>query len=190
MQFPLWATPERRTYLVEMFQKSRGFCVYGEGQDCMAIRAIRFNPSKPVPKRFRQHLYEFHSEWLIEYWKEDDRDMRAYLWKLERKHLHALPPITHRGQFDSIRRDEFLAERPVFRIVGIGVSAFTQRRIAQVEIPDLHTTIWVDLSGVALKTSKNKLRKLARYNRGAVPKGLVDDIDTRCRKAVERYLNS
>ncbi len=188
MQFPLWATPQRRANLVELFDKSGGFCVYGEGQDCMAIRAIRFNPSQPVPKRFRQHLYEFHSEWLIEEWKADDRDMRAALSKLERRRLHALPRITHRGQFDSLQREAFLAERPVFRIVGIGVNAFTQKRIAQVEIPGLHTTIWVDLSGIFNPSSKNKLRKLARYKRGAVPKGLADDIYARCRKAVAQYL--
>ncbi|KKM98472.1 hypothetical protein LCGC14_1157780, partial [marine sediment metagenome] len=94
--------------------------------------------------------------------------------------------IWQRGPFDTIRREIFLSERPVFEIVGIGVNAFTQHRVAQVNIPGLKVTRWVDLSGMKTEgLSKNQLRKLARYKRGAIPKGMVAQMEARVRKAVK-----
>ncbi|MBI4294647.1 MAG: hypothetical protein HY669_00595, partial [Chloroflexi bacterium] len=111
---------------------------------------------------------------------EDDRDQRSYLWQLEKRRMHALPRIKRRGPWDSIRMQQFLAERPVFEIVGIGVSAFTQHRVAKVKIPELHKILWVDISGSNL--SKNKLRKLAR-GRGRVP----EEIHAIVARVVRRY---
>jgi hypothetical protein len=59
--------------------------------------------------------------------------------------------------------------------------------VAQVSLPGLKATIWVDLSGIKTEgLSKNQLRKLARYKRGAVPKGMVAQIETRVHQAVKR----
>ena len=168
MTFPLWATPARRACLVEI---------------------ALANPLAYEIDLFTGNLTNPTIEELIDYWKCDDRGERSYLWKLERRRLHALHPrISKRGPFDSIRREQYLAERPIFHIVAIGVNAFTQRRVAQVVIPDLEATLWVDISGISREVSKSKLRKLARYRRGAVPKELVDQIHLRCRRAVEQRL--
>ena len=124
----------------------------------------------------------------ISHWKADDREARSLLWKLEQRRLHAIPHQRKRGLFDSIRREQYLAERPMWQVVAVGVNAFTQRRTAKVVIPDLGTTLWVDISGIPLGVSKNKLRKLARHKRGSVPQALVDQIYLRCRRAVEQQL--
>jgi len=88
--------------------------------------------------------------------------------KLEQRRLHVAPnKRIRRGPFDSIRREQFLAERPIFLVVGIGVNAFTQRRVAKVEISGLEKVILVDLSGV--EVSKNRLRKLSRHPGGRIP---------------------
>ncbi len=219
MSFSQWATPARRARLVELLTQSKGLCVHGhEGCTHLAdtyslltttkvvCESIPKAPSDPlyrgevhlsvrVVKDHRPvltsegHCYELASETLIEGWKADDRLKSAQIRKLVNRHLHAAPQIWRRGPFDSIRREDFLAERPVYKVVGIGVNAFTQHRVAQVEIPGLKATIWVDLSG--LKTeglSKNQLRKLARYKRGAIPKGMLSQMETRVHQAAKRVL--
>lgn len=165
-QFSLWATPARRAYLVELF----------------------VNPQDWQIDMLTEELLNPVADELIDHWKADDRDNRAFLWKLEKRRLHAQLKIKKRGEFDSIRREQYLADRPIFRIVAIGVGAFTFKRVAQVQIPGL-ATVWVDISGIPLKVSKNKRHKLARYGRGAVPQDLVEQIYARCRKAVQQYLN-
>ena len=164
MRFPQWATPERRNFLVELFLKSGGFCVYGHGMVCL-------NPC---------HHYELVIDDRIEEWKGADREERAYLWKLEERRLHAAHKKLRRGPFDSIRKEAYLADRPVFQVLGIGVNAFTQRRVAKVEIPDLEKVMWIDISGVGL--SKNQLRKLTRRPKGGIPQAIY----TRIREAVGR----
>jgi len=166
MTFPQWATPERRNFLVELFLESRGFCVYGHGMTCL-------NP---------HHHYELVIDDRIEEFKRSDREERSYLWKLLERRLHAAPnKRIQRGPFDSIRREQYLAARPIFLVVGIGVNAFTQRRVAKVEIPGLEKVIWVDLSGV--EVSKRRLRKLSRRPGGNIP----DAIYSRIAQAVRRY---
>ncbi len=167
MEYPLWATPQRRAILVEM---------------------ALANPLAYEVDLITGNLLNPALEDLIDYWQDEDRDERSYLWKLEKRWLHRLyPQIRRRGPWDSIRMEQYLADRPIFEIVAIGVSALTFKRMAEVRIPALKATLWVDLSHLEL--SKNKLRKLARYKKGAVPKELQDQIENRCRQAVQRYLN-
>ena len=135
-----------------------------------------------------QGQYFSTSEEVIAAWKADDRVARERLWRLEQRRLHAAPQLRKRGEFDSIRREQYLADRPVWHIVGIGLNAFTQKRVAQVEIPGLKKVIWVDLAGIKLGVSENKLRKLARYKAGAIPKALVSQMESRIAKVVARFL--
>lgn len=156
---------------------------------------------KRYPSFTHRKVVDTHTEWVggiyfieedgaIADWKADDRARSSDLWKLERRRMHVLYPHIHkRGQFDAIARDEYLAKRAVFEIVGIGISAFTFKRIAEVHIPSLKATLWVDLTGIEVDKSKSS-RKLARFNRGAVPKQIEDRMVKRCRKAVERYLEN
>ena len=167
MEFPLWATPERRAYLVELLERSGGLCVYGHGLDC------------PDPA---DHCYVAAEGRIVDAWKADDRDERSYLWRLERQRFHSSPKLVRRGGFDSIRREAYLAERPVFKVVAIGVSAFTQRRVAKVEIPELGKVLWVDIGEVEL--SKNRLRKASRHHQWKVPNEINDYVA----KRVRRYL--
>ena len=167
MRYPLWATPERRACLVELFLQSGGFCIH-EGISCM-------NPA---------HSYPVVSEDIIELWKADDREERSYVWQRERHLMHRAPRIRRRGRFDSIRREQWLAERPQFIVVAIGVNAFTQHRMAKVEIPELEKTVWVDISCV--KLSKNKLRKMTRH--ACHSKGVPEELHKTVAKAVRRYV--
>lgn len=167
-KFPLWATPDRRDWLVELFTQSRGLCIWGHGSNCPDLLA---------------DCYQVMSEDLITTWKADDRAERAGAWKREQRRLHATPRITKRGPFDTIAREEYLAHRPLFRVVGLGVGAFTFKRVALVEIPALRASIFVDLTGIAI--SRNKLRKLFRHGKGGCPTELYD----RIQHEVRRYLS-
>ena len=167
MRYPLWATPERQACLVRMFLKSGGFCIH-EGISCM-------NPT---------HSYPVVSEDIIELWKADDREERSYVWKREKYLMHRAPRIQRRGPWDTIRREQWLAERPQFKLLAIGVNAFTQKRMAKVEIPEFEMTIWVDISSV--KLSKNKLHKLTRHAHRS--RGVPPEIYDLVKKAARRYL--
>ena len=210
-EYPQWATPQRRAVLAELNALlSSGCCTYGEGP-CPILgrftQAIHEKIGKPngflwliraalaTPKILRTftmpellHFPPWLTKELIAYWKADDREAQGYLHRLEKKRLHALrPQIKRRGPFDSIRREQYLADRPVFEIVAVGVSAFTFKRVAQVTIPELRAILWVDLTG--LEISKGKFRKLARFKRGAAPKAMEPLIIERCRQTVQRFLN-
>lgn len=209
MENPQWATPERRAFLAELAQRR---CAKGEA-DCPVwqgfVQAIvdRIGPPGPqawawvmraalatpkvlaaMPLPDSYHISSWVIQELIAFWKAYDREERARLWKREQRRLHAAPQLRKRGGFDSIRREQYLADRPVWHIVAIGLNAFTQHRVAQVEIPGLKKLIWVDLSGIKLEASKSKLRKLARYKRGALPKGMVEQVESRVAQAVARFL--
>jgi hypothetical protein len=162
MNYPKWATPERRAHLVELTQ------VTVNAYDVDLLTGKILNPL---------------IEEVIEAWKAEDRATQSQLWQLEQRKLHALPQIRKRGPFGTIDREIYHAGRPLYRIVGMGVSAFSQHRIAQVEIPGLRCSIWVDLHGI--RVGKDKLHKLVRYQRGAVPKQIAGEIEKRVLQAVK-----
>lgn len=163
MKFPQWATPERRNHLVELFLQSNGFCVLG-------------HPNCP---HLLEDCYEVASEGLITDWKAQDREERERAWKRERRRIHTAPQIRKRGPFDTIARERYLSERPVFRLVGIGMGAFTQKRVALVELPGLKLSIFVDLAGIPVP--KKKLRKLFRHPKGELPQEIQDLIQQQVR---------
>ena len=170
MGLPQWSTPERQAVLIRLFVSSQGRCVHGE-PGCVNL----------------DHYYEFYSEMAIALWKALDREEREEAWRREKRKLHALPQILKRGPFDSIAREIYLAERPLWKIEAVGVGAFTFRRVARVEIPALDKVLWVDLAGVEI--SKNQRRKLVRYKKGKLPRELEESVFARCAKAVKQYLD-
>ncbi len=173
MVFPKWATPQRRALLVELFEDSRGFCVYHHD---------------PCPD-LAHDCYEALMDRLVEWWKEDDREERSQLRELENRLWHALPRIIRRGQFDSIRREIFLGNRPLFEVVGVGVSGLSHKRTAQIVVPGLFKTVlWVDLGHIKPEGSKNSRRKLARYKKGVAPQSVEAQITESCRQAAMAYL--
>lgn len=172
MQYPKWATPRRQAALVELFEASRGFCVYHH-DPCTDLE---------------HDCYQSMEDRLVYWWKEDDREERTQLRKLENRLWHALPKITKRGQFDSIAREIFLGQRPLFEVVGIGVSGLTHKRIAQIVIPGLlKTVLWVDLSHIR-PGSKNSRRKFARYKKGVAPQSVEAQITDSCRQAAIAHI--
>ena len=135
-----------------------------------------------VPELEVLDLYTAKSEEAISEWKRDDTVERSILQKLEERRLHAAPlkTILKRGQFDSIARHIYLSNRPIFRVLAVGVNAKAQR-VAKVEIPGLEKIVWVDISG--MKLSKSKLRKLSRH-----PGNMPEAIYAIVRRRVESYL--
>ncbi|MBI4288978.1 MAG: hypothetical protein HY671_11190 [Chloroflexi bacterium] len=215
---PLWATPERQAQLVKLWEQHGNRCLQGhlncpdmghylrQTQKLeIAAREVTLvceeGPAKGVEfrtfgvKRFIVPteewiggVYFLKEEDAIAYWKAEDRDRRAFLHRKEQRQLHALPDITHRGQFDSIARDEFMMKRPLWEIAAYGVNPLTLEKVARVIIHGTHETLWVDLSGLK-KPSKNQKHKYARYGEGEAPRTIREQIEDRVSQAVSRYLN-
>ena len=188
MNSPLWATPGRRAKLAQLFLKEQAEFAkeFFNALDLVVFGDLSM--SELADLLTRKHFHQ-----LIEVWKAQDREERGIAWTIEKRRLHRGPnpgrrPL-RRGPFDSIAREEYLANRPLWEIVAIGVGAFSHRRIALVKIPSLKASLWVEIRG-KLNISKNKLKKLARYHRGAIPKGLVDQMEEQVEQAVKRFLGN
>ena len=209
---PQWSTPSRLARLVKLqSQESPTRCPFGE-DPCpaiarfgQAIRDLIGEPDGPawiiraalatpkvlakMPLADLPHLpFWLIRDWIA-LWKAEDREAVETAWREESRRLHALFNITHRGQFDSIARDEFFLRRPVWSIKAMGVGAFTFKRVAKVEIHGLHRDIWVNLGGMD-KLSKNKKHKILRYGKGMLPRELEQTVSGQCSQAVKRFLDS
>ena len=165
---PIWSTPPRQALLVRFYLE--------------ALHSGRVY----APDLFSEKLYDPYSEMVIDLWKALDREEREASWQQEKKRLHALLEIHKRGPFDTIAREEYLANRPLFSIKAVGVGAFTFKRMAKVRIPALGQEIWVSLAGVGL--SRNKKRKLLRYGKGAIPREQEEGTYQVVKEAVSREL--
>lgn len=145
-KLPDWSTPERRAHLVSLFNRSRGFCVFGH----------------KMCQNLEHHFLNFQ-EAVIADWKAEDRAEREALLRIERAQIHGEKGVFGR-QFDPVQRDIFMASRPGHYLKGLGVSPVTFKRVAKVRVPstDIHLYVGVSGAGELVKPSKNKRRKMRR----------------------------
>ncbi|MDO8637572.1 MAG: hypothetical protein Q7R34_15295 [Dehalococcoidia bacterium] len=171
-----------------------GSVITGVNPAIVGMGLGRVNKMPTSPKRLLtqdelRHLPTWLFSNLVDYWKADDREARAYLLQLEKRWLHGLPGIYHRGRYDSIHKAEDNAKRPTWTIVEMGVSVFTMARAAKVYIPGMKAYIWVDLTGVKKPSRMSKV-KFYRYGKGQAPLSMAEQIEDRCSQAVKRYLET
>ena len=161
-----WSTPERRAHLVSLFNRSKGFCVFGHR----------------MCQNAEHHFLNFQ-EAIIADWKAQDRAEREALLKIERAQIHGEKGVFGR-QFDPVERDVFMANRPDYYLKGLGVSPVTFKKVAKVRVPSTYVHLYVDLSGTkeAGSLSKNKRRKMQRYGQEAPA-----EVNQLCRQAVEHW---
>lgn len=169
---PKWATPNRQAHLVDLFVRSRGFCVFGH-RNCL------------IP----EHHYENFIEGLISDWIAEDRAYSASLWQAERRELHRLNErrLPLRGQFNAIGKDIFYAFQPQFYHAGLSISGLTLKPFAKVRIASTYLYLYVDLGDSLKPTSKNVRRKAMRYGR-PLPDDIQAKVNRRCYEAVRHYL--
>jgi len=147
---PKWATLDRRNFLVQLFLSSGGFCVYGH-RKCL------------IP----EHHYYLYSEFLIEDWKQVDKEQSQADWEAERKALHSLGGRAYpiRGQFSAISRDIYAESQPLYYLEGQAVSGLTLTPFVRVRIASSYIRLYVDLGKALRQVSKAKRRKAIRYGK-------------------------
>lgn len=165
---PKWLNEVRKAKLIDLFNRSQGFCVFGHR-----------------PCRFEHHHYENFIEDLIKDWIAEDRQQRYIEWKIEQRALHNLGEqrLPVRGSFNTVTKDIFFADQPIYYIEGIGISPFTFKPFAKVRIASSFVRLYVDL-GDSLKVNKNAKRKAMRYGR------LTELAKEKIDKAVRHYLKT
>ncbi|MBA7617502.1 hypothetical protein ES703_24817 [subsurface metagenome] len=168
---PIWATPERKAKLVELFARSGGFCIFGHRQ-C------------PNP----EHYYELFIEGLIADWKADDREARAFEYKLESLRLHHLaePRTPIRGQFSAISRDIYNANKPLYYLEGIAISGVTQEPFIRVRLSSSYMRLYVKLGSALRGISKSKKRKSIRYGK-PLPPAIMQTVSELVKQSVNDY---
>jgi len=172
-QSPKWLTSNRKAHLIDLFNRSQGFCVFGH---------------RPCP--YPHHHYEFFIEGLIRDWIADDREQRRAEWQAERRELHRLmerrEPV--RGRFSGIAKDIYYTRQPQYYLLGLSVNGITFKPIAKVRLASSFIHLFVELGDSLKPLSKSKRRKAIRYSK-ALPKEVRENIDSHIREAVKDYIN-
>lgn len=147
---PKWSTPYRRASLVELFNRSGGFCVLGE-ENCT-------NP---------QHHYELFIEGLISDWKADDRETRRIEYRLETIRLHSLyePRTPLRGRFSAISKEIWNADKPLYYTDGLSISGLTLEPFIRIRLASSFTRLYVNIGDALIGVSKSRKRKAIRYGK-------------------------
>ena len=178
MAQPQWLTPERRRHLIALAVRSDGRCIYGDVGCQIDDHHWDYKPNG--------ELYNPVLEGIIESWKAEDRERRAYEWHLEQQQIIDGTYGKYGSTFDPVARDVFVNSRPEYYLVAVGVNPFTYRRVALVRIPSTFIHLFVDVRHTVQGVSKNAKRKAKRYGKGT-NKVLMATIDESCRLAVRDW---
>ena len=172
MSSPKWITPARQYELVDLFDRSGGFCVFGH-KNCA------------IP----EHHYSIFIDDLIKDWVLDDRAQANASWNLERELMHRTndrkTPL--HGQFSAVSKDIFFDNQPEFYVESVGVSGLEFCAFVKVRIASDYTRLFVSLKNTFKGMSKNERRKAIRYGKLSI--GLSDKVYHNCWLAVKSYLN-
>jgi len=165
---PQWLTLDRKAHLIDLFNRSQGFCVFGH-KPCS-------NPN---------HHYEQFIEDLIADWIAEDRATRQALWQAERQALHSLGEQSEplRGRFSIIGKDIFFAKQPEYYLIGLGISGLTFTPFAKVRLASSFVNLHIDLGDSLKEVSKAQRRKALRYGK------VSNEVRQRINTAVNHYLN-
>ena len=169
---PKWTTPTRQTYLVTLFLRSKGFCVFG-------------HPKCTIP----EHHYEIYIDDLVADWIADDRAQRQAEYQAEFEARHSTHERTYplHGRFSGIGQDIYYDNQPEFYLEGLGISGLTFKPFAKLRLASSYIRLHVDLEDILKPVSKSQKRKAIRY--GKIPTDLQDKIHDRCWQAVKHYAN-
>jgi hypothetical protein len=195
MEYPKWATPQRRALLVELFQRStlvwlspdspvRGLCM---DKQCSKISSDNPNPFCQECGRF----FQKYIEPVIKFWIAEDKLEQAELWRREQLLLHHTPDRWgwQNQHFDPVAKDVFFQKQPPYYLESIGISGSTFTRIAKVRVPSTNVRLFVDVA--KSKTSKNARHKAKRYGKNI---GLLNEesrtVDQLCSAAVNDFKDS
>ncbi len=168
---PKWSTRDRQAKLVDLFLRSRGFCVFGH-KDCL------------IP----EHHYIVFTDGLVKDWQSYDREERQAIQKAEQLALHRLaePKQPLRGHFSAISQDIWRADQPLYYLEALGMNGLTCKPFAKVRVSSSYMRLHVDLGDTLKKVSKAKRRKAVRYGK-PLPKTVEETISQKVREAVKHY---
>lgn len=173
MTLPKWATPERQAQLIGLWEQHGNRCLLGH-PTCPELAHY----VDPLTGQLVGGRYFLVEETLVHEWVADDRAERAALLQAEQERLHPRELI-YQGRFDSLAREIYRAEHPLYFLELLGITALSKRRVARVRIACSPVRLWVELP------SKNAIRQAKRYGREG-PKSLNEAIT----QAVHEYQNS
>ena len=168
---PKWVLPHRQSYLIRLFVRSGGFCVFGH---------------RPCANPY--HHFELYIDGLIADWVADDRAEAQAEWQAEQRAIHNLAERgPQRGEFNVTGRDVFYAAQPLYYLSGLGISGLTFKPFAKVRVASTFMALHVELGDTLKGVSKSRRRKAIRYGK-PLTREVQGEINAKCNKAVRHYL--
>lgn len=180
---PMQLSNEQRQLDNEL-AKLRAECSIPEHYFEHLLRAMFDETPLEIPLSY----YRKVSEGAIEAWKADDREERSYLWKLEQQQILDGTYGRYGSDFDPVARDVYHQQQPAYYLLGFGIGAESKKRIAVIRVPSTYIRLYVEVADAfqGVSISKNKKRKMARYQAGP-PAAIWERIDSLCSQAVDGY---
>lgn len=132
--------------------------------------------------------YKKYSEAAIDSWKDEDREERLFLWKLEQQHINDGTYGQYGSDFDPVTRDVYYQDKqPVYFFLGFGVSAESKKRIAIIRVPSTSMRLHIEVSQVfkGAGISKNAKRRFNRYGKPSAQ--IWEQVDILCKEAVTAW---
>ena len=155
---PLWATPERRARLADIFQRARPV-IQPNLFDDMGFCVLEKCCNNVVACKCCQHNYPNYIEVLVREWVSEDKVAEAELWHKEQRQIHKC--LDEKGwgrRFDPVDRDLFFDVQLPYYAQGIAPSYLTHTRFAKIRVASSGVSLFVDVP----RLSKHKRKKIRR----------------------------
>ena len=131
-------------------------------------------------------LFDLHMDGAIAHWVAEDKAQASAEWKAEQQRFHSDQKRIRQGPFDSIRREQFMAEQPRCYIVGLTPDLVTMRPTVLVRIASTDIYLFVDVGDVIQRGYRKPRRKAIRHGH-ILPRGTEEAVAALVQGAVDDW---
>ena len=182
---PKWVNSSRQSYLVKLWLTYGNKCLLGHSLCPIPEHYIYRKGKQPTIMR----LYDLKEAEAVKAFVVEDRELAIIDWQEQKRALHRLADRTYpvAGIFNAVSRDIFHDQQPLYYLEGYGLSGITLKPFVKVKLASSYMRLHINLGDTLKRLSKNKRRKIVRYEKGGLPLAIQGKVDRLVREAVRDY---